>query len=47
MRVSGSQHIFTKSGVAERINLQREGFFLVPKLQLGPAPACEAALREA
>ena len=25
MRVSGSRHIFTKSGVMERINLQREG----------------------
>jgi predicted RNA binding protein YcfA (HicA-like mRNA interferase family) len=25
MRVSGSHHIFTKSGVLERINLQREG----------------------
>jgi predicted RNA binding protein YcfA (HicA-like mRNA interferase family) len=25
MRVSGSHHIFTKSGVMERINLQREG----------------------
>ena len=25
MRVSGSHHIFTKSGVIERINLQREG----------------------
>ena len=25
MRVSGSHHIFTKSGVKERINLQREG----------------------
>ena len=25
MRVSGSHHIFTKSGVTERINLQREG----------------------
>ena len=25
MRVSGSHHIFTKSGVVERINLQREG----------------------
>jgi len=24
MRVSGSHHIFTKSGVTERINLQRE-----------------------
>ena len=25
MRVSGSHHILTKSGVMERINLQREG----------------------
>ena len=25
MRVSGGHHIFTKSGVIERINLQREG----------------------
>ena len=25
MRVSGSHHIFTRSGVTERINLQREG----------------------
>jgi predicted RNA binding protein YcfA (HicA-like mRNA interferase family) len=25
MRVSGSHHIFTQSGVSERINLQREG----------------------
>lgn len=25
MRVAGSHHIFTKSGVFERINLQREG----------------------
>ena len=25
MRVSGSHHIFTLSGVMERINLQREG----------------------
>jgi len=25
MRVSGSHHIFTRSGVVERINLQREG----------------------
>ena len=25
MRVSGSHHIFTRSGVLERINLQREG----------------------
>jgi len=25
VRVSGSHHIFTKSGVMERINLQREG----------------------
>jgi predicted RNA binding protein YcfA (HicA-like mRNA interferase family) len=25
MRVSGSHHIFTKSGVMERINLQRDG----------------------
>ena len=25
MRVSGSHHIFTKSGIMERINLQREG----------------------
>ena len=25
MRVSGSHHIFTKPGVMERINLQREG----------------------
>lgn len=25
MRISGSHHIFTKSGVMERINLQREG----------------------
>ncbi len=25
MRVSGSHHIFTMSGVLERINLQREG----------------------
>ena len=25
MRVSGSHHIFTKSGVMERTNLQREG----------------------
>ena len=25
MRVSGSHHIFTKSGVMERLNLQREG----------------------
>lgn len=25
MRVSGSHHIFTQSGVMERINLQREG----------------------
>ena len=25
MRVSGSHHIFTQSGVFERINLQREG----------------------
>jgi predicted RNA binding protein YcfA (HicA-like mRNA interferase family) len=25
MRVSGSHHIFTQSGVMERINLQRDG----------------------
>jgi len=25
MRVSGSHHIFTQSGVMQRINLQREG----------------------
>lgn len=25
MRISGSHHIFTKPGVTERINLQREG----------------------
>jgi predicted RNA binding protein YcfA (HicA-like mRNA interferase family) len=25
MRVSGSHHIFTQTGVMERINLQREG----------------------
>jgi predicted RNA binding protein YcfA (HicA-like mRNA interferase family) len=25
MRVSGSHHIFTRTGVIERINLQREG----------------------
>lgn len=25
MRISGSHHIFTKSGVIERINLQSEG----------------------
>ncbi|MBA3963834.1 MAG: type II toxin-antitoxin system HicA family toxin [Chthoniobacterales bacterium] len=25
MRVSGSHHIFTKLGVRERVNLQREG----------------------
>jgi predicted RNA binding protein YcfA (HicA-like mRNA interferase family) len=25
MRVSGSHHIFTRSGVMERINIQREG----------------------
>ena len=25
MRVSGSHHIFTRPGVTERINLQREG----------------------
>ena len=25
MRVSGSHHIFTQSGVLERVNLQREG----------------------
>ena len=25
MRTSGSHHIFTKSGVMERLNLQREG----------------------
>jgi predicted RNA binding protein YcfA (HicA-like mRNA interferase family) len=25
MRVSGSHHIFTRTGVMERINLQREG----------------------
>ena len=25
MRVSGSHHIFTKTGVVERINLRREG----------------------
>ncbi len=25
MRVSGSHHVFTKPGVMERINLQREG----------------------
>ena len=25
MRVSGSHHIFTKAGVLERINLQRDG----------------------
>jgi hypothetical protein len=25
MRVSGSHHIFTMTGVSERINLQREG----------------------
>ena len=25
MRVSGSHHIFTKSGVMERLNLQRDG----------------------
>ena len=25
MRVSGSHHIFTRPGVVERINLQREG----------------------
>ena len=25
MRVNGSHHIFTQSGVRERINLQREG----------------------
>jgi hypothetical protein len=25
MRVSGSHHIFTRAGVTERINIQREG----------------------
>jgi predicted RNA binding protein YcfA (HicA-like mRNA interferase family) len=25
MRVSGNHHIFTKSGVMERVNLEREG----------------------
>ena len=25
MRISGSHHIFTRAGVMERINLQREG----------------------
>jgi hypothetical protein len=25
MRISGSHHIFTKEGVLERINIQREG----------------------
>ncbi|MCI0747574.1 MAG: hypothetical protein L0Y58_19385 [Verrucomicrobia subdivision 3 bacterium] len=25
MRISGSHHIFTRAGVVERINLQREG----------------------
>jgi hypothetical protein len=25
MRISGSHHIFTRAGVIERINLQREG----------------------
>jgi len=25
MRISGSHHIFTRTGVLERINLQREG----------------------
>lgn len=25
MRISGSHHIFTKPGVVERINIQREG----------------------
>jgi len=25
MRISGSHHIFTRSGVLERINIQREG----------------------
>ena len=25
MRISGSHHIFTRAGVLERINLQREG----------------------
>ena len=25
MRVSGSHHIFTKPGISERINVQREG----------------------
>ncbi|MDB6031847.1 MAG: hypothetical protein JWM16_2185 [Verrucomicrobiales bacterium] len=25
MRISGSHHIFTRPGVLERINLQREG----------------------
>ena len=25
MRISGSHHIFTKHGVIERINLQRDG----------------------
>jgi len=25
MRVSGSHHIFTRSGVVERLNVQREG----------------------
>jgi predicted RNA binding protein YcfA (HicA-like mRNA interferase family) len=25
MRISGSHHVFTQSGIVERINLQREG----------------------
>ena len=25
MRISGSHHIFTRSGILERINIQREG----------------------
>ena len=33
MRVSGSHHIFTKSGVRERINLQREGSKAKPEVK--------------
>jgi hypothetical protein len=30
MRVSGSHHIFTRTGVMQRINLQRDGFKAKP-----------------
>jgi predicted RNA binding protein YcfA (HicA-like mRNA interferase family) len=30
MRISGSHHIFTRSGVIERINIQREGAHAKP-----------------